>query len=135
MKKWKEPFFYLYDVPRIRIHFIPIQVRSILNPFFLYFFHIFSFVMHLPFFHKKPSHKDLYGAAKTRVEVALEVAKKINLKALITRDNLKRVVIFSERVESRYEFIKFRNGVFVLPNIIMDNDDEEFDVVAYNYIR
>lgn len=125
-KKWKEPLFYLYDVPRIivRFNFNPSKDAPYLA-FSVIFIFFSSFLISFEFLRlDKPSQKKLYGASKIRADEVLKIAEeKFNLKTLITEANLKRVGILSERVGTRCEYTKFGNEVSLTASSVVGSDN------------
>lgn len=81
-------------------------------------------MLHFP---EGPSQKKLYGASKLRAEAVLRVAEeKINLKTLVTEENLKRVRILFDKVRTKCKLIKFRKGVPV-PSDSENESDENHE--------
>lgn len=122
LKRWKEPFFYLYDAPRIRIRLNTNPSKD--APYLTYFFPSFSQSNPNSFFSEKLHVKQLFGATKQRADAVLKIAaKRFNLKTLIIEENLKRVGILSDKVGTKCKYRKFRGGVPILSDSEESGDD------------
>ncbi|KAK1403105.1 hypothetical protein POM88_002710 [Heracleum sosnowskyi] len=99
-KNWKEPFFYLWNVERIRV--------------------VFNCN------YNNRNTKELFGEAKKRADKILALPpSRFHLKTLISEENLKRVGILKKEVGTIIPFQRFRKGVPIKGGKDSDSDEDE----------